>query len=629
MTSSSTPRMVAVATLALLGIACSSKTPSGGSGGGGRGTGGAAGGTVATSTGGAAGSSSATSSTGGNGTGGGAVGGSGGSASGGSSSTSSGLGTGGSGTGGTGGSGFGSGGSGSGGAVNGGSGGSGSGGAVSGGSGPGSGGSRVGGTVGGGGLGSGGAASGGSGSGGTTSSGGGPGSGGMSAVQACPSLPGAPAGTAPLPSAAQLSYQRTEMTAFIHFGQATFDGTEQCNPSDPVSTFAPTKLDATSVGQWVTSLKGAGFRQAMLVTKHSCGFVLWPSQYTDYSTKNSTWKGDVVQLWTDAMKANDMRIAIYYSPWDQHYTSAKSDYETYFKNQLTELMAYGNSYEFEFDGFNAPTGGNVNWKNVFSFIKQAQPNTLIWAGPEVVNTGVTPDVQWIGNENGVGSRSTSSLDTSNCGGGNTWCPYECNTSSHRPNWFWHPGQNPIALSDMQKNYFQTVGMNCTFNFNVPPSNTGEFDPKDIALLQQFGTWYNDLYKNNLVKNQPVTADSTWSAAGFEAAKAVDDDLCTYWAAASGKTSAQLTVTPASPITINVISIREALELGERVKKYHVEIQQNGTWNTAPTDKSGTKIQGTVIGNRQLWQLNGTTAQAIRLVIDSAKDSPTIAEFGVY
>ncbi|HEX7508951.1 MAG TPA: alpha-L-fucosidase, partial [Polyangia bacterium] len=505
----------------------------------------------------------------------------------------------------------------------------------------GSGGSRSGGTSGAagagggfasGGIGSGGAAVGGSSSGGAsggTAGTAGTGTGGTTGAQTCPNLSGAPTGTPPLPSAAQLSYQRTEMTAFIHFGQATFDGTEQCNPSDPVSTFAPTKLDATSVGQWVTSLKGAGFRQAMLVTKHSCGFVLWPSQYTDYSTKNSTWKGDVLQLWTDAMKANDMRIAIYYSPWDQHYPSSKSDYETYVKNQLTELMAYGNSYEFEFDGFNAPTGGNVNWKNVFSFIKQTQPNTLIWAGPEVVNTGATPDVQWIGNENGTGSRSTSALDTSNCGKGNTYCPYECNTSSHRPDWFWHPGKNPIALSDMQKNYFQTVGMNCTFNFNVPPSNTGEFDPKDIALLQQFGTWYSGLYKTNLLKGQPVTADSTWTAAGFEAAKAVDDDLCTYWAAASGKTSAQLTVTPASPVTVNLISIREAIELGERVKKYHIEIQQNGTWNTAPTDQSGTKIQGTVIGNRQLWQLSGTTAQAVRLVIDSAKDSPAIAEFSVY
>ena len=147
--------------------------------------------------------------------------------------------------------------------------------------------------------------------------------------------------------------------------------------------------------------------------------------------------------------------------------------------------------------------------------------------------------------------------------------------------------------------------------------------------QQFGTWYSGAFKTNLLKGQPATADSTWAAAGFEADKATDDDVCTYWAAASGKTAAQLTVTPASPITINLISIREAIELGERVKKYHVEIQQNGTWNTAPTDKSGAKIQGIVIGKRQLWQLSGTSAQAVRLVLESAKDSPAIAELSAY
>jgi alpha-L-fucosidase len=470
------------------------------------------------------------------------------------------------------------------------------------------------------------------GTGGTTGAGGATGTGGTGGSQSCPSLPGAPTGTAPLPSAAQLSYQRTEMTAFIHYGLSTYDGSEQCNPSDSPSIFNPTKLDATSVGQWATALKGAGFGQAMLVTKHSCGFTLWPSKYTDYSVKASPWmsgKGDVVQLFTDAMHTSGMRPAIYLSPWDTKYPSSKSDYITYFKNTITEVLAYGPAYEIEFDGAQSGTLGPFDWKSVFQFIKQAQPNILIWSGPEIAALGATPDLQWIGNENGQASRTTSSLDTIYCGGGKTWCPFECNISSHTPNWFWHPGSSPMALADMQKVYFRTVGMNCTLNFNVPPSQTGEFDPKDLTLLQQFGSWYSGLYKTNLLKGQPATADSTWSAAGFEAAKATDDDLCTYWAAASGKTSAQLTVTPASPITINLISIREAIELGERVSKYHVEIQQNGTWNTAPTDTSGAKIQGTVIGNRQLWQLSGTTAQAVRLVVDSAKDSPAITEFSVY
>jgi len=473
---------------------------------------------------------------------------------------------------------------------------------------------------------------GGTGRGGASGNGGASGTGGTGGAQSCPSLPGAPTGTPPLPSPPQLSYQRMEMTAFIHYSLATYDGSEQGSPSDSPSIFNPSNLNATSVAEWASSLKAAGFGQAMLVTKHSVGFTLWPSKYTDYSVKSSQWmsgKGDVVQLFTDAIHTSGMRAALYLSPWDQKYPSSKSDYITYFKNQITEILSYGPAYEIEFDGAQSSTLGTFDWKSVFQFIKQAQPNILIWSGPEIAALGATPDLQWIGNENGQASRTTSSLDTIYCGGGKTWCPFECNTSSRRPSWFWHPGSSPMALADMQKVYFQTVGMNCTLNFNVPPSQTGEFDPKDLALLQQFGSWYSGLYKTNLLKGQPATADSTWSAAGFEAAKAVDDDLCTYWAAASGKTSAQLTVTPASPITINLISIREAIELGERVSKYHVEVMQNGNWVTSPTDKSGNKIQGTVIGNRQLWQLSGTTAQAVRLVIDSAKDSPAIAEFSVY
>jgi hypothetical protein len=88
------------------------------------------------------------------------------------------------------------------------------------------------------------------------------------------------------------------------------------------------------------------------------------------------------------------------------------------------------------------------------------------------------------------------------------------------------------------------------------------------------------------------------------------------------------VTPTSPVTFNVISIREPIEIGERTTGYHVEIKQNGAWNTTPLTSSGTKIQGTVIGQRQLWQLDSTTAEAIALVIDSAKDAPAIAEFSV-
>jgi alpha-L-fucosidase len=467
---------------------------------------------------------------------------------------------------------------------------------------------------------------GGTGEGGSTGGATGPGG-----VRVCPVLAGGPAGTPPLPSPAQLAYQRTELTALIYYGLITYDGTEAGSTSTPPSFFAPTRLDANSVGQWTRSLREAGFGQALLVAKHFCGFCLWPSAFTENSVKNSPWQdgqGDVVALFTNATRGNNMRAGLALSPWDAKYTSGKPDYETYFRNQLGELLRYGPIHEIQLDGFNAPA--TVDWQSVFQMIKQAQPDVLIWAGVEIAQMGVIPDLQWIGNEYGVASRTTSSLDTANCGKQATWCPYECNTSSYRPSWFWHPGASPMPLSDLQKIYFQTVGMNCTLALDVPPSQTGELDPKNLQLLQDFGAWYASLYRTNLVAGQAATADSTWASPGFAASQAVDGDLCTYWAAAAGTTTGRLEVTPAAAVGARLVSIREAIELGERVQKYHVELKQNGAWKTAPLDTSGKKLQGTVIGNRQLWQLDPTsTIEAVALVIDAAKAPPAIAELGLY
>ena len=196
-------------------------------------------------------------------------------------------------------------------------------------------------------------------------------------------------------------------------------------------------------------------------------------------------------------------------------------------------------------------------------------------------------------------------------------------------WFWHPQDTPMPLSNMQSIYFTSVGMNSTLIFNVPPSNTGAFDPKDVDVAAAVRELVHRALSDQSLKGQPTTADSTWATAGFDGSKAVDDSVCTYWAAACGKTSGRLEVDPPSPVTFSVISIREPIEVGERATSYHVELKQNGAWNTAPKDKSGNTIKGTVIGQRQLWQLNQTTADAIAVVIDSARGVPAVAELGAY
>ncbi len=180
-----------------------------------------------------------------------------------------------------------------------------------------------------------------------------------------------PMGIGPLPTSLQVAYQRMELTAFIHFGLQTFDGTENGDSSkDTPALFNPTNLD---VDQWMSVLKSAGFRQVMLTAKHSTGFCLWPSAYTDYSVKNSPWKngqGDLVKDFTDSARAAGMRIGLYLLPWDQHYPSSAPDYETYFQNQLTELLSnYGPIDEIHMEGVLAPT--SLNWAGISQLAKKA------------------------------------------------------------------------------------------------------------------------------------------------------------------------------------------------------------------------------------------------------------------
>lgn len=443
-------------------------------------------------------------------------------------------------------------------------------------------------------------------------------------ARTCPRPSGGPPGVEPLPSPKQLEFQRLELVAYIHFGLATFDQ----SPAAPASSFNPTSVDAK---QWVTALASAGFRLVVLVAKHYDGFCLWPSAYTDYSVKATPWRGgqgDLVREFTDAAHAAGLRVGLYLSPWDESFPSTSVGYEAYLRNQVTELLSnYGPVAEIKFPGNHAPD--TVDWAGVAQLAHELQPETVVWMGPEIATSGV--DVRYVGNQTGVAARSTSSVaDVPNGGPAHVWYPVDAEVPDRAPGlWFWASGSSVIPLSQMQSIYFTSVGRNTTLMFNIPPTTSGLFEPADLDLLRQFGTWHRDLYRTNLLRGQPIVADTTWDSAGFDAARAIDDDLCTSWAAGRDATSARLEVTPRAPITFTVISIREPIESGERATAYHVELKQKGIWNRTPVDASGATIAGTVIGQRQLWQLDPTTADAFALVIDAARGAPAIAELGVY
>src|SRR3972149_282486 len=77
----------------------------------------------------------------------------------------------------------------------------------------------------------------------------------------------------PVPSPAQLEWQRDELALFLHFGVNTFTDREWGDGREDPAIFAPAALDAR---QWARVAKAGGFRALILTAKHHDGFCLRP-----------------------------------------------------------------------------------------------------------------------------------------------------------------------------------------------------------------------------------------------------------------------------------------------------------------------------------------------------------------
>ncbi len=239
-----------------------------------------------------------------------------------------------------------------------------------------------------------------------------------------------------IPSPRQLAWQRLEETTFIHFGVNTFDGREWGTGTEDPNIFQPTGLNTD---QWASTLKDAGFKEAVLTAKHHDGFLLFPSKYSTFSVaSDNAWlggKGDVVKSYADSMRKYGLKVGLYISPADLHENLSggkfangspsravtipsdssevvngqtfhfnSDDYNTYYENTLYELLTrYGPVSEIWLDGAN-PTGRNqpYNFSDWISMVRALQPMAAI------ENDG-GPDIRWVGNENGYARTSEWSV----------------------------------------------------------------------------------------------------------------------------------------------------------------------------------------------------------------------------
>ena len=455
----------------------------------------------------------------------------------------------------------------------------------------------------------------------------------------------------PVPTENQLRWQDMEMYAFIHYSMNTYTDEEWGFGNEPLELFNPSDLDCR---QWARVCKQAGMKGIIFTAKHHCGFCMWPSQYTEYSVKNTPWKngkGDVVRELADACREEGLKFAVYLSPWDRnHKDYGRPEYITYFRNQLRELLTnYGDIFEVWFDGANGGDGwyGGANetrridgktyyqWAETFSMIRELQPNAVIWN-----DGGDRGDLRWVGTEAGnVGETNWSLLNHDGevtwpmlhygLEDGDSWVPGETNTSI-RPGWFYHKTEDEHvkSLSKLMDTYYKSVGRNSCLLLNFPIAPNGRIHPTDSLRGIAFNKMIHEVFKNDLTKTALITP--------LNIPKRQEDEVANHDKVWSGGRLIDFL----KPTTFNRFVVEEDIRYGQRVKKFSLEAEIDGRWIPLKDElverlrvgdgTAGMNGDGlTTIGHRRIICFPTVTATRLRFTVLDSKCYPRFKRISVY
>jgi alpha-L-fucosidase len=463
--------------------------------------------------------------------------------------------------------------------------------------------------------------------------------------------PPAPYGA--LPSERQLRWHELEFYSFLHFTTNTFTDKEWGYGDESPSIFNPTAFDPDAI---VKALKAGGVKATILTCKHHDGFCLWPTKTTEHCVRNSSWmggKGDVVRAISDAARRHGLKFGIYLSPWDRNNPKyGKPEYVAIYREQLRELLTgYGDIFEVWHDGANGGDGfyggarekrtidkhAYYDWPNTWALVRKLQPNAVIFSD-------VGPDIRWVGNEKGFANETSwATYDPVGVNGdaaapgytrskegltghrnGTKWLPAECDVSI-RKGWFWHEIENgtvkqPRELMDL---YYKSVGRGASFLLNVPPDRRGLLHEDDIKSLAGFGEALRATFKQNLAEKAKVTASNVrGNDKAFGPKNILNGNRATYWSTDDAVKTAEVTLDLGRPATFNVVRLREAIQLGQRIDSIALDRWKDGAWSQF--------AEATSIGACRIVRTKeNITAARLRLRITQAAACPALSEFGVY
>jgi alpha-L-fucosidase len=420
-----------------------------------------------------------------------------------------------------------------------------------------------------------------------------------------------PATTAPSPSVSAISiapahptpqqqaWQDLEFGMFVHFAPNTWQNLESDNLSTPLSAINPARLNTD---QWVDTAIALGARYIVFVAKHQGGFCMWQTHTTEYSIRNTPWKGgkgDVLAEIAASCRKRGLRLGVYVCPRDDHFGAGtggvcktpelQQKYNAMYRQQLTEVFSrYGELVEIWFDGATVTP--------VTDLIQRYQPKAMIFQGPAAT-------IRWVGNENGFAPYPCwNSIDAADARtgvataldsdpNGTVWMPSEADVSIRRPNWFWSTtnADKVLTLDQLMSIYYRSVGRGTQLLLNIPADRDGLLPQPDCGVAAAFGREIRRRFSHPLAEIHG--------------------------------TGPTLSLALASPTRIDTVVLQERISEGERVRAYAIEGYVNGNWTLL--------AEGSAIGHKRIQPVPPHVLSAVRLRVTRSDGKPAIRSLAVF
>lgn len=240
---------------------------------------------------------------------------------------------------------------------------------------------------------------------------------------------------------------------------------------------------------WAKLAKAGGARYMVLTARHHDGFALWnsPASYGHYDAVHSAAHRDLVAPYVKAVRAEGLRVGLYYSPLDWRFPAyfhpkELPDNAALFKRQtyaqVEELMSrYGKIDVLWWDGgwlAHKGTDADAAWfwepDKLNRMVRSHQPEIVInprsgWQGDYDVSEGPSPI------SGPIRAR-----------------PWEKAFSINRGAWGYTPEDSVMTSDEVVRLLVDAVVRNGNVIANVGPDRDGVIPPKQTETLRGVGRW---------------------------------------------------------------------------------------------------------------------------------------------